>query len=264
MTRAQQLIDRARAGDTLLGTVISSPDLVLAETIASGFDFAWIDLEHSALTVRDVQALAIALRAGDCAAFVRLPSRRSELINAVLDTGVDGVVAPRIDTAAEAEQFVSSLSYPPAGMRGYAPRRGNDFGRRLSDGEPPRVISIVQIETRLALEEVERIAAVPGLDATLIGLSDLSFELGVPLQPQAPQVQAALERVRRAAADAGTCFGLAAAGDEQALLGVLEPSPGMLLYSSDARIYADAIAAAHRVAAQAAQRARDQREQTAA
>jgi 4-hydroxy-2-oxoheptanedioate aldolase len=260
MTRAQQLIDRARGGETMLGTVISSADPVLAERVASGFDFVWIDLEHSALGTRDLQTLAIAARAGDCAALVRLPSAGSELLTAVLDAGLDGVVAPRVDDAAEAQRFVTGLSYPPAGWRGFAPRRGNGFGNAHANGEAtPRVLSVVQIETREGLANVEQIAAVPGLDWLVVGLSDLSFELGAPLQPQAPEVLAAVERVRLAAAEADVRFGLAASGDEQALLEVLRRPLDMLLYSSDARIYASAIAAAHEVTASALRRARASR-----
>jgi 2-keto-3-deoxy-L-rhamnonate aldolase RhmA len=265
MTRAQELMDRAREGETVCGTVISSSDPVLAERMASGFDFVWIDLEHSALSVRDVQTLAIAAHAGGCAALVRLPSSNSELLTAVLDAGLDGIVAPRVDDAAQAHRFVSGLSYPPGGWRGFAPRRGNGFGKASAEsGAGPRVISIVQIETRKGLANVEEIAAVPGLDWLLVGISDLSFELGAPLQPQAPEVLAAVERVRAAAAAAGVRFGLAASGDEQALLEVLRMPLDMLLYSSDARIYAGAIAAAQELTASAARRARDQRAQTAA
>jgi 2-keto-3-deoxy-L-rhamnonate aldolase RhmA len=258
MTRAQELIDRAREGQTMLGTVISSPDPVLAERIAAGFDFVWIDLEHSALSARDLQTLAIAARAGGAAALVRLPSSDSDLLTAVLDAGLDGVVAPRVDDAAQAQRFVSGLSYPPAGWRGFAPRRGNGFGNATAkQDEAPRVLSIVQIETRKGLADVEQIAAVKELDWLVVGISDLSFELGTPLQPQAPEVLAGVERVRAAAAQAGVRFGLAASGDERALFEAMQRPLDMLLYSSDARIYAGAIAAAHEVTAAALARARE-------
>ncbi len=255
--QAQQLIDRAQAGEVLRGTVLSSADPGLAEMIARGFDFVWIDLEHSALSIRDLQLLAIAVRAGDCAAFARLPSAGSDLITAVLDTGVDGVVAPRVSSATQAQSFVTSLAYPPAGRRGFAPRRGNGFGASVGDGgEGPRVIGIVQIETREALENVKEIAAVPDLDWLLVGLADLSFELGVPLDTRSPEMRAAVERVREAAMQTGVGFGLAASGDEEALLPMLQRPLGMLLYSSDARLYAEAITVAQQTTVSALARAR--------
>jgi 2-dehydro-3-deoxyglucarate aldolase/4-hydroxy-2-oxoheptanedioate aldolase len=97
-----------------IGTVISLPDVALAELAGAALDFAWIDLEHGALSLRDAQALAIALTAAGCEAHVRLPGAGSELLGPVLDAGVDGVVAPRVDDADAARRMVRRLRYPPS------------------------------------------------------------------------------------------------------------------------------------------------------
>lgn len=244
----RQMRDRADAGETLCGTVLSTADPVLAELVAGSFDFVWIDLEHSALTIRDLQVLTIAVQASGCVALARLPHSDSELLTAALDAGVDGLVAPRVSSVEAAESFLASLAYPPTGHRGFAPRRGNAFGTALRGADDPRPIGIVQIETAEGLENVSKIAAVPDLDWLIVGLADLSFELGTPLQPEAPALRAAVERVHEAAARSGVRLGLAASGDEHALRRLLNRRVSVLLYSSDARLYAEAVAAARRTA----------------
>ncbi len=253
-----QMRDRADAGETLCGTVLSSADAVLAEMVAASFDFVWIDLEHSALTVRDLQILTIAVQASGCVALARLPHSDSELLTAALDAGVDGLVAPRVSSVEEAESFLARLAYPPAGRRGFAPRRGNAFGTALRGAGHPPPIGVVQIETTEGLENVSEIAAVPGVDWLLVGLADLSFELGAPLQPEAPLLSTAVERVHDAAVRSGARVGLAASGNEQSLRRLLSRRVSMLLYSSDARLYAEAVAATRRTAGAALASARSE------
>lgn len=252
----RQMRDRADAGEALCGTVLSTADPVLAEMVAASFDFVWIDLEHSALTIRDLQVLTIAVQATGCVALARLPRSDGELLTAALDVGVDGLVAPRVGSIEEAESFLTSLAYPPAGHRGFAPRRGNTFGAALRGADDPRPIGVVQIETAKGLQNVFEIAAVPNLDWLIVGLADLSFELGAPLQPEAPALRAAVQRVHAAAARAGARVGLAASGDESALRRLLSRRVSMLLYSSDARLYAEAVAGARRTAGAALAAAR--------
>jgi hypothetical protein len=161
----------------LIGTVITLADPVLAELIGAPFDLAWIDLEHAALTVAAVPALAVALRAAGCRAEVRLPSWRSEALPPVLDAGVDGVVAPCVESAADATAFVRRLRHPPNGERGYGPRRAGGYGR----GEPPIPSCTVQIESPAGVDAAEAIAAVDGVDALVAGCADLALVVGVPI-----------------------------------------------------------------------------------
>src|SRR5437763_16259025 len=105
---ADTLRESLRSGAALVGTVVSSPDPVLTERLAHELDFVWIDLEHSALGIRDAQLLAIAAKAGGAFALVRLPRHDSELVAAVLDMGIDGVIAPKVSSAADAYAFAST------------------------------------------------------------------------------------------------------------------------------------------------------------
>src|SRR5262245_31954452 len=143
------LRDRIRSGERLVGTVIALPDVTLAELGAASLDLVWIDLEHGPLGLRDAQELTIAVQRAGCAAAVRLPRWDSERLAAVLDAGADAVVAPGVDAAGQARELVGRLAYPPAGRRGYGPRRAGRYGRSRTE-EPA---CLVQIETRGGLPD---------------------------------------------------------------------------------------------------------------
>ena len=234
---------RASRGERLLGTVVASADLALAELLAAHFDFLWIDLEHSALTVRDVQALCIACRSSGAAALVRVPDSGSELVSTLLDLGVDGLVAPRVDDAEVAARFAAAVRYPPHGSRGFAHRRATSFGLQDGPSTAPEhaPLCLIQIESAAAVERAEQIAAVAGVDGLVVGPSDLALDLGVEQGLRSPQLAEALVTVQEAATRAGVISGLAAGGDLDSLLAALGASSTLLAYSTDVRIYASAI-----------------------
>lgn len=233
-----------RSGERVLGTVVASPDPALAELLAEHFDFLWIDLEHSALTVRDVQALAIAARAARCAALVRPPTADATVLGALLDAGVDGVVAPRVEDSAVAARLASALRYPPDGSRGFAHRRASGYGQRRAAGEPP--LCLLQIESRIAVERVDALASVPGIDGLVVGPNDLALDLGVAPDLGSAELQPALRAVEAAARSAGIVSGVAAGGRPEAVVESLGATSTLLAYSADVRLYADAAASAAR------------------
>jgi 2-keto-3-deoxy-L-rhamnonate aldolase RhmA len=238
-TRAA-IASRLRGREPLLGTVVTVPDAALTELLCERFDFVWIDLEHGQLGSREAQVMAIAARAAGCAALVRLPHAGTELLPALLDAGVDGVVAPRVEDAAAAERLVERLRYPPAGSRGVAPRRASSWGRER-DGPDPACV--VQVESAAAVARAEAIAAVDGVDALVVGCSDLSRDLGVPGRLGDPGLVEAVRAVQRAAAGAGLASGIAAPTAE-ALAALNAGRSTLAVYSSDVRIYARAVDAA--------------------
>ncbi|HEX5620953.1 MAG TPA: aldolase/citrate lyase family protein [Solirubrobacteraceae bacterium] len=226
-----------------IGTVLSLPGAALAELAGGALDFAWIDLEHGALGLGDMQAMTVGLAAAGCAAHVRLPASRAECLAAVLDAGVDGIVAPRVESVAEACDLVRRLQYPPAGRRGFGPRRAGRYGRSTPEGRPT---CTVQIETRAGLAAAAEIAAVDGVDALAVGCSDLSFELDVPQDLAASSLRAAVEDIAAAAASAGARFGVAASGDPASVAVLAAGRADFLVYSADTRIYSRAVDAALR------------------
>jgi 4-hydroxy-2-oxoheptanedioate aldolase len=225
---------------TRVGTVISLPDVALAELAGSALDFAWIDLEHGALSVRDAQALAIALAAAGCEAHVRLPHADSELLGPVLDAGVDGVVAPRVDDAETARRLVRRLRYPPAGVRGFGPRRSGDYGR----GPTSTVSCTVQIESPTGVAAAADIAAVDGVEAVVLGCADLAQALDLPQDLSSRALAEAVDRVAVAAAAGGRRFGLAAGGDFSEVAALAAGRADHVVFSADVRVYSRAIDAA--------------------
>jgi 2-keto-3-deoxy-L-rhamnonate aldolase RhmA len=230
---------RLHAREPLLGTVLTLPVVALAELVAEPLDFVWIDLEHGALDARDVQPLAVAARAAGSAALVRLPSSDCPRMPAILDAGVDGVVAPRVESAAQARRLVASLRHPPRGTRGFAARRAAAYGRAgAAFGDP---LCLVQIESAAGVEAAEQIAAVEGVDALVVGCADLALALDGSLEPVSSRLREAIASVQSAAAQAGIASGIAGP-DEAALVSELAGGGSTLVvFSADVRLYASAV-----------------------
>ena len=232
------LRERLLAGERLVGTVLALPDVTLAELGAAPFDLVWIDLEHGALGMREVQELTIAVQRAGCAAAVRLPRWDSDRLPAVLDAGPDAVVAPGVDSAEEARELTSRLRYPPDGRRGYGPRRAGGYGRDEHAAQPA---CLVQIETRGGIAGAAAIAALPGVDALVAGCSDLSFALGAPRDLTTPAMAEAIEAIAGAATAAGIAFGVAGAGPADELAALAGSRATLLVHSVDMRLYAQAM-----------------------
>jgi 2-keto-3-deoxy-L-rhamnonate aldolase RhmA len=228
---------------TRVGTVLSLPDPVLAELACRALDFAWIDLEHGALSARDAQVLALAVQATGADAYVRVPSSRAELLTAILDAGVDGIVVPRVESAEEAAALARRLDYPPAGSRGFGPRRAGGFGRipGYASSSAARVRCLLQIESEAGLAAAPEIAAAPGIDALVLGCADLAFELGVPGRLDAPELVIAAERVADAAEHAGIGFGVAGSGDPEGLAALAAGRAESVVLGADVRLYAGGV-----------------------
>ncbi len=239
------LRERIKSSERLLGTLVTVPEPSLAELVSAAFDLVWIDLEHGALDVGSLPSLTLAINAGGAAAVVRLPRLDSERLPAVLDAGVDGLVAPRVDSAEEAREFVSRLQYPPAGVRGFGPRRAGGYGRTPTfwQSAASRPAVLVQIESEVGASNSRQIAAVDGIDALIIGTADLSFDLGHPQATDTATFRDAAETVRASAAAAGKAYGVAA-GSATAISDLLGSSGTIGILSVDVRIYAAAIDAA--------------------
>jgi 2-keto-3-deoxy-L-rhamnonate aldolase RhmA len=232
-----RLSTRLHGRETLLGTVLTLPEVALAELLAEPLDFVWIDLEHGALDAGDVPPLAVAARAAGCAALVRLAS--SDRVPAILDAGVDGVVAPRVESAAQARRLADRLRHPPRGSRGFAARRATGYGRAAaaqSSGADPLLFA--QIESAAGVEAAEEIAAVDGVDALVVGCADLALALDGTLEPASPQVREAIAHVQDGAEAAGIASGVAGPDDPGLLHELAGDRSTLLVCAADVRIYA--------------------------
>jgi 2-keto-3-deoxy-L-rhamnonate aldolase RhmA len=207
------LHDRLRAGETLYGTFAGLGSPVATELAArAGFDWLLIDLEHGVGTESELLANLHAIGATPAAALVRPQSSERLRIGRALDLGAHGIMVPRIDRPEQAREAVSYLRYPPEGTRGVAlSTRGAGLGElRHADVRSinRHILGIIQIESPSAVDGAAEIAAIDGVDVLFVGPADLSHSLGVPGSFDDPRYVGALERVARAAEDAGAAAGI--------------------------------------------------------
>lgn len=211
---------RVLSGEVLAGTWCNLGSSLSAEIIAqSGFDWMLIDLEHG---FGDYETLVHQLQAvtgTQTPPLVRIAWNEPPRFKRVLDLGPAGVMVPYVNTAEEARQAVTSMRYPPAGNRGLAKiNRGNAFGADFEDYFSTindNLLMVVQIETPTALEHVEEIAAVDGVDVLFVGPLDLTANLGILQQYDHPKFRDALTRVATASRNAGKAAGIHLMGPEQ-------------------------------------------------
>ncbi len=212
MQNAAKFRQKLKSGSIVLGTVVGSPDPCVTEALSYGMDFVWIDMEHSPLTVERVQGHLMATKGGDCAGIVRVPWNDAVLIKPVLDVGADGVIVPMIRSVEEAERAIAACRYPPEGNRGFGPRRPSAFGRlsgpEFCRSENQSVLTILQIEHIDAINNIDAIAAVPGIASLVLGPNDLSGSMGHMGEPQHPEVKEAIEKVIVAGHKTGVPVGI--------------------------------------------------------
>jgi 4-hydroxy-2-oxoheptanedioate aldolase len=186
---------------------------------ASGYDWLLIDMEHAPNELPGVQAQLQALCGSSATPVVRPPWNDMVWVKRVLDLGAQTLLIPYVQTAEEAAQAVSYMRYPPAGRRGVAGgTRATQWGRvrdyyKCAEGE---LCLLVQVESRQGLENLDAIAATPGVDGVFIGPADLSADLGYLGEPQHPDVEAAIEAAVRRIRTAGKAAGILARGEEPA------------------------------------------------
>ena len=211
---------RLTSGDFLIGTWLTFLDPSVAELLAgAGYDFLVVDMEHGVADAAHLQGLCIAARAGGAAVLARVGANEPVRIMHALDVGAAGVIVPQIRSVADVERAVAWSRYPPAGLRGAAARRPSDYGRRTKEyfaTADETVLCCAQVETREALEAIDAILAVPGVDALLIGPNDLAAALGHLGDPGHPEVEAAVAAVLKRATAAGVPVGYVAASPDPA------------------------------------------------
>lgn len=197
--RENPLRHKLASGDTVLSGWVTVGDPLVAETMAhAGFDAVTLDLQHGALDAGELLRALQALSATDAVPLVRVPWNEPWAVMKALDLGAYGVICPMIESRGDAERFVRACRYPPAGQRSYGPTRaalyaGEGYARHAND----TVLAIGMIETRGALDDLDEILAVPGLDLAFVGPADLAQALGEApgAGPAHPAVSSALGEI---------------------------------------------------------------------
>jgi 2-dehydro-3-deoxyglucarate aldolase len=202
---------RLLQGDLLIGTMITLASPEVAEIMAGvGFDWLFLDAEHSVFEAREIQATLQAAGAS-MPCVVRLSVAAEVPIKKALDVGAAGIIAPQINSAAQAEQVVRMAKYAPAGARGVGIGRAHHYGLKLreyvADANELTAV-IVQAEHIDAVRNIESIVQVEGVDAVLIGPYDLSASLGRLGQVDHPDVTQAIDRITDVCLTAGVRLGI--------------------------------------------------------
>jgi len=208
------------SGKTLIGTVVTLPCAQTAEILAyAGFDWLWIDAEHSPLEMGEIQGILQATQ-DRCAGVVRIPSNDEVYIKKALDIGAAGLIAPHVDTAEIARRVVQFAKYPPLGQRSIAAARAHGYGLYFADYMKyanEQIALIVQIEHINGARNIESILEVDGVDAVMIGPYDLSGSLGRPGEIEDCEVQDLISRVQQACLKRQKPIGIFADGVDAAV-----------------------------------------------
>ncbi len=177
-----RLKEKWKAGEPTYGAWLSLAAPMVAEAAASaGFDYVCIDMQHGTADYESALAMLAAMRGADSTPIVRVPWLEPGIIGRVLDAGALGVVIPMVNSRAEAEAAVAACRYAPAGARSFGPvRAGMAWGADYFATANDEIACIPMIETRHAVEHVDDILSVPGIDAAYVGPADLSITYGLP------------------------------------------------------------------------------------
>lgn len=199
-----------RAGKPVLGMTVTVPSAdVAAAAAAAGFDFLWIEMEHSGITLESARNIVLATRGTPTVPLVRVPVNELWTAKRALDIGALGIIFPFTSTPELARQAVDACRYPPAGKRGasagLAALRWPVPGG-YADYADANVLVIIIIEEKEAVERIEEILDVPGIDVVFIGPNDLSYSFG-DRGRQTPRVQAAIDKVLAAGKKRGIPVG---------------------------------------------------------
>lgn len=201
--------ERLRKGDKLIGSIVSLAAPEVAEIYsAAGLDWLFIDTEHGSLDMPLAQRV---MQAARVPCVVRVADAQEATLKKALDSGAAGVIVPMVNSAVIAKAAVQFCKYPPLGRRGVGNARAQGYGLHMQeylDAANTHTAVIAQIEHISAVDNIETIVKVSGIDALFIGPYDLSGSMGKLGQVEHPDVLAAIDKVREACQKAGRTLGI--------------------------------------------------------
>ena len=240
------LTEKILEGKKPIGTFVDTCSSYVVECIGkSGFDYVIIDNEHSPVEAETSADLIRACELSGMTPLCRVREISRPAILKLLDVGAQGLIVPNVKTVDEVKQLVSYTKFSPIGNRGFCPSRKDGWGYDLNLSVPEamkyhnnQVLLIPQCETAEALESIEEIVSVEGVDGIFIGPFDLSISMGMPGDFLNPIFQAALKRIIDACRNAGK-FCILFAGNEDAVLDGFSKGVDTMTYSLDAGLIID-------------------------
>lgn len=189
-------------GHTIIGTMLAEirQPAIMQLLVNAGFDFVIIDNEHGPFSVETIAELSRTARNLGLTPIVRVPDLAYPYLAQSLDGGAQGIMLPRVYDGEQVRRAVEITKYPPMGMRGCAFGRGHTDFQAMSLSETMAIANagnmlVIQIETQEAVDNLDEILSVPGVDAAFVGPTDLSIALGVPGQTDSPVLISAIDKV---------------------------------------------------------------------
>jgi 4-hydroxy-2-oxoheptanedioate aldolase len=205
------LRSRLRTAAPLIASFVETPHRAVAQVMGTvGYDVLIPDGEHAAFSPRDIEEVIVGADLAGIPSLVRLPSTAPSTIGHALDSGAAGVLVPLVDSAEAAHTAAQLSRYPPEGRRGAGPGRATVYGLRreeaIANAREETVVAI-QIETQAAVENLDEILTVDGVDLIFVGPNDLSHSLG---RPPDEELRAVIDDVLAKARTAGRMTGILA------------------------------------------------------
>ncbi len=236
---------RVKGDDLLLGIWVSTCDPMMAEAVAlADVDFLILDTEHAPLTASDVLMHQIVADSARCPLLVRIGADEPVGYMLALDGGATGVVVPRVKTAEDVQRAIDYSYYPPMGSRGFGPRRVSAYFRDVDayvETANEFTTVIVQIETREAVDNLDAILAIPGLDGILVGRNDLAGSLGLSRDPNDGALAEVSRQILTAARQAGLGRGIACSAHAAAIPPLRDLGATMIAAGIDVEYLARAV-----------------------
>ncbi len=216
------LAGRLKSGELLIGSWITLAHPAIAEIMArSGFDWLAVDMEHSVITIREAEELIRVINLSGVFPLVRLTSNHPDQIKRVMDAGANGVIVPMVNSAVDAKRAVEAVKYPPFGKRGVGLARAQGYGtcfKEYLEWQEQGSVVIIQVEHIDAVNSLEAIFSVEGVDGFIVGPYDLTGSMGIPGQFDHPDFLKAMERINKVSKAMGVPGGIH----------VIEPEPEQL------------------------------------
>lgn len=203
--------DMLKSGKTAIGATasVNSPVEFLAD---AGYDFILFDTQHSPVEIKELQHQVKAMKGKKAIPIIRVGANEQDQICYALDIGAKGIIVPMVNTKEEAINVVKCCKYPFEGIRSSAGARGEwgefDNYREYMDAVNRELVIIPMIETVQSMENIDEILSVPGIDVLLVGPSDLSINLDIPLDYLNPKYQGALDNIVSTCENAGVTPGM--------------------------------------------------------
>ena len=233
-------LEQLRSGQLAIGVGLRQARTVdtAKAMLTAGFDWLFIDMEHNSMDIDTAVQISVAAQDAGITPIVRVPGYEHYHATRALDGGAQGVVVPHVDTAATAEQIASNCRYPPIGHRsitGALPQVGFEIHplKDVTEAINRETLVVVMLESPEAIDNADKIAEVPGIDALLIGTNDLSLEMGIPGELGHSDIVAAYDSVIAACKAHGKYAGMGGVYKPELMAKYIEMGTQLILAGND-------------------------------